>query len=389
MPESSKIKSINCGMRLLLLTFIFALISDASHALWTKMADLPGPGRHRGTGIAIGNKGYIGLGHYNGTGNNIMLDDWWEYDPSNNTWTQKANFPSVNYAPVAFGGSTKGYIGGGITGGSNFYEFDPMQNTWTLKAPLPVSVSDVAGFVVNDKCYYMSGSQIFEYDPAIDTWTTKSPPPIGGGFWNTSFVIGDKGYFQNNSTFYEYKPATDSWLARPAFPGATNSATVGFSTLGKGYIVSGFGGGLSNVSSEFWMFDPNTNSWTQMEDFPGTSRRFASGFNIGNKAYFGIGTNGTNFSDFWCFDLLADTDELEIKDITYFPNPTSNEINIKWTASGTVKVQIIGLNGQIIQNERVLQNKFSTDCSLWPKGNYIVKLINENGNAVSKTITVQ
>ena len=126
-----------------------------------------------------------------------------------------------------------------------------------------------------------------------------------------------------------------------------------------------------------------------MEDFPGTSRRFSSGFNIGNKAYFGIGTNGTNFSDFWCFDLLANTDKLEIKDIACFPNPTSNEINIKWSTSGAVKVQIIGLNGQIMQNERVHQNKFRTDCSLWLKGNYIVKLTNENGNSASKIITVQ
>ncbi len=376
-------------MRLLLITTGFLLFSNFTHALWTKMADLPGPGRHRGTGIAIGNKGYIGLGHYNGTGNNIMLDDWWEYDPSNNTWTQKADYPALNYAALAFGMTTKGYVGGGITGGSSFYEFDPMQNTWTPKASLPDPITDSQGFVINDKAYYFDNGQTYEYDPLTDTWDTKGPVPFGGAFWNTSFVIGDKGYIQDGSVFYEYKPLTDSWLLRPNFPGMTGSATVGFSQNGKGYIVSGFGGSLSNVSSEFWMFDPNTNSWTQLENFPGTSRRFASGFNIGAKAYFGIGTNGTNFSDFWCFDLLADTDELEFEDIKCFPNPTSNEININWNTTGTVEVKIIGLNGRIMKNERVYQNEYRTDCSLWPKGNYIVKLTNENGNSVTEIITVQ
>lgn len=376
-------------MRLLLLTLGFIFISGASHALWTKMADMPGPGRHRGTGIAIGNKGYIGLGHYNGTGNNIMLDDWWEYDPSNNTWTQKADFPSPNYAALAFGGSTKGYIGGGITGGSNFYEFDPMQNTWTQKAMLPVSVSDVTGFVVNGKCYYMSGSQLFEYDTANDTWTTKATPPIGGGFWNTSFVIGDKGYIQNNATFYEYKPSTDSWLPRAAFPGSTNSATAGFSQLGKGYIVSGFGGGLSNVSSEFWMFDPNTNSWTQLEDFPGTSRRFASGFNIGDKAYFGIGTNGTNFSDFWCFDLLAETNEIEKATITCFPNPTSDKINITWENEGRSELIISDQTGKLVFQTETYSNNLEVQCSDWSKGQYFIRIQTEGKKHYPETFIVR
>lgn len=376
-------------MRLLLLTFGFILISSASHALWTKMADMPGPGRHRGTGIAIGNKGYIGLGHYNGTGNNIMLDDWWEYDPSNNTWTQKADYPSVNYAALAFGTSTKGYVGGGITGGSSFYEFDPMQNTWTPKASLPDPITDSQGFVINDKAYYFDNGQTYEYDPTIDTWNIKGPVPFGGAFWNTSFVIGDKGYIQDGSVFYEYKPQTDSWLLRPNFPGMTSSATVGFSQHGKGYIVCGFGGSLSNVSSEFWMFDPSTNSWTQKENFPGTSRRFASGFNIGDKGYFGIGTNGTNFSDFWCFDLLADADEIEITEITCFPNPTSKEINISWAEIGTFDIQVIGMNGNIMLSDKIQQNNVKIDCSFWPKGNYLVKLINGKGNSATRTVTVQ
>jgi N-acetylneuraminic acid mutarotase len=353
------------------------------------MADIPGLGRHRSTGIAIGNKGYIGLGHYNGTGNNIMLDDWWEYDPSNNTWTQKADYPSLNYAALAFGMSTKGYVGGGITGGNSFFEYDPMQNIWTPKASLPDAISDSQGFVIDDKAYYFDNGQTYEYNPLIDTWNIKGPIPFGGAFWNASFVIEDKGYIQDGSVFYEYKPLTDSWLIRPNFPGSTGSATVGFSQNGKGYIVSGFGGSLSNVSSEFWSFDPNTNAWTQLEDFPGTSRRFASGFNIGNKAYLGIGTNGTNFSDFWSFDLLAETDDLKISNVKCFPNPTSEEITVSWEKQGFIDLKIIALNGRVMVSKSSQSGTFKTNCSMWPNGNYIITLSDEDGHSVTETLTVQ
>lgn len=380
-------------MHQLLLSFCFILLTISSYATWTKMADIPGPGRHRGTGIAIGNKGYIGLGHYNGTGNNIMLDDWWEYDPSNNTWTQKADFPMVNYAPLAFGMSTKGYIGGGITGGSSFYEFDPMLNTWTPRASLPSAITDSQGFVIDDKAYYFDNGQTYEYDPSSDNWTIKGPTPFGIVSWNTAFVIGDKGYIQDYTSsgaiFYEYKPLTDSWLLRANFPGSTPSATVGFSQNGKGYIVSGFGGGLSNVSSEFWMYNPNTNSWIQMEDFPGTSRRFASGFSINDKSYFGIGTNGTNFSDFWCFDLLANSKEMGFIEFNCYPNPTSEDINISWEIIGSIELKITAATGVVMKSEKVHQNNFKIDCSLWPKGNYIVKLTSEKGEIFTKTLVIQ
>ena len=126
-----------------------------------------------------------------------------------------------------------------------------------------------------------------------------------------------------------------------------------------------------------------------MEDFPGTSRRFASGFSIGDKAYFGIGTNGTNFSDFWCFDLLANSKEIEFIKINCYPNPTSMDINISWEIIGSIELKIIAANGVVMKSERVLQNNFKFDCSLWPKGNYLVELTSEKGEFFRRTLVVQ
>jgi N-acetylneuraminic acid mutarotase len=115
-------------------TFALALLSvnDVSAAIsgWTQKADFGSHGRHRGVGIAIGNKGYMGMGHYNGAGPNIVLKDWWEYDPANGTWTQKTDYigngGNGTYAPLTFGMDNLGFIGGGQVATSNdFFKYDP------------------------------------------------------------------------------------------------------------------------------------------------------------------------------------------------------------------------------------------------------------------------
>ena len=54
---------------------------------WTQKASLPGNNREGAVSFTIGNKGYIATGY--GLG---WLKDLWEYDPSSNSWTQKANY---------------------------------------------------------------------------------------------------------------------------------------------------------------------------------------------------------------------------------------------------------------------------------------------------------
>ncbi len=73
---------------------LFVLMNLVSWAQpWFQKASFGGVGRHRSVGIAIGNKGYIGTGHVNGTGVDISYKDWWQYDPASDSWTQKADFP--------------------------------------------------------------------------------------------------------------------------------------------------------------------------------------------------------------------------------------------------------------------------------------------------------
>ena len=91
-------------MRLLLIISICLAGQYAlSFGAWDQRSDFGGEARHRTVMLAIGNRIYTGLGHYNGGGTNILFDDWWEYDPASGAWTQKADYAGgINYHATGF-----------------------------------------------------------------------------------------------------------------------------------------------------------------------------------------------------------------------------------------------------------------------------------------------
>src|SRR5690606_28197130 len=65
-----------------------------SDAQWTSIAEFPGEARYSAVGFSVDGKGYVGLGH-NGTD---ALSDFWEYDPSDDTWTELTETLPTNAA---------------------------------------------------------------------------------------------------------------------------------------------------------------------------------------------------------------------------------------------------------------------------------------------------
>jgi hypothetical protein len=111
--------------------------------------------------LSIGGKGYIGTSS-DASGN---VGDFWEYDPSANTWTRKADFPgAIGYA-AGFSIGSKGYIGtGNTTAGSRrwFAEYDPATDTWTRKAHFPGGQRHGGvGFSIGDIGYLGLGPRAF------------------------------------------------------------------------------------------------------------------------------------------------------------------------------------------------------------------------------------
>lgn len=347
---------------------------------WIRRADFGAQGRHRGTGCSAGNRGYFGLGHYNGTGFNVVLKDWWEYDPATNAWTQKANYiggnSSGNYAVLIFGIGDNAYVTGGTFSDLNTYKYSTQTNTWTIVAQAPVNFSNTEGFVVGNKGYVVRTNNVYEFDATTEQWTTKNNAPFNSSTWMGAFSMEEKGYVRTGTGFYEYKPSTDTWINRAIFPGIANAASMNFVQDGKAYVVCGYGGSLSNVTDQVWRFDPFLNSWEMLGEFPGNSRRFGSSFSIGNRSFVGIGTNGTNFNDFWEYDadLFLNADYLDIAQVTVYPNPAVEEVNIKLDSYNEFEATLIDMNGKIQKTVKAESGNCKIYRDNMPSGTYILKI---------------
>ena len=302
---------------------------------WAQKANVPGA-RHSAVGFSIGNKGYVGLGRDGGT----LRQDFWEYDPVTNNWTQKADFPGgVREYAIGFSIGNKGYVGTGLqwwgSRHQDFWEYDPDTDTWTQKANFPGgNRSGAVGFSIGNKGYVGTGDDgnnrhqdFWEYDPASNVWTRRAN--FGGSVrsWAAGFSIGNRGYlgvgsssgYSHYQDFWEYDPVSNRWTQKADFQGdvireygyyygyhSSRDWSVGFSIGNKGYIATGCPGS-QNYFQDVIEYDPVSNSWIQKADFAGGIRNRAVGFSIGNKGYIGTGnidgseTTGAGRQDFWEF----------------------------------------------------------------------------------------
>lgn len=366
-------------MKRYLLSFLFLIftLSTALAGDWIQKASHGGVGRHRASGCATTNKGYMGLGHMNGTGVNINYNDWWEYDPASNSWTQKANYPVGNYAAISFTVDEQPHVGGGATLVGQFYRFNPQANTWTAIAPCPFfDPTDSQGFSVNNKGYVYKNNQLAEYDPQINSWSLKANAPVSFTNWTCCFAIEGSGFIKQGGLLFEFKPAENTWIQRANFPGVTTGGSSGFAINQQGYVTCGYVGGLSILTDQVWSFSPGSNTWTAVEVFPGTSRRFPVAFAIHNKGYFGSGTNGVNFNDFWQYNPVDDVSalsELEAQ-VSIFPNPASDFVKLKFSGiQQELKYEFITLSGQIILEGSVSSDNAMIDVKHLPRGSYILR----------------
>ena len=362
---------------------------------WIQRSNFGAVGRHRATGFSIGTKGYAGLGHYNGTGLNVIYKDWWEFDPATNAWTQKADYignnGNGNYGVISFAIGNVGFVGGGqINTSPEFYRFDPIANTWAVAASCPSAPSNLYGFSIGNFGYYISWSTMYKYDPVLDQWTTLPTLPFSVGSWSSAFAIDGIGYVKDYNDLWKYDPATGLWEQKTGFPGTAVSASVSFTHMGKGYIVSGFTGAWSDVVSEVCEYDPVTDSWVLLEEFPGTSRRFAVGFTVGNRAYLGLGTNGTNFSDFWEFTGTIGLEESErLFDIQAFPNPASDHITIAHPLNEDFLLTVTDPLGKIVREEHAYTGEYRLERGTLPAGKYFYTITTQAGNHLTNSFIFQ
>lgn len=289
---------------------------------WVSKADFGGRPRYGAVSFSIDTKGYLGSGNAFGMHGN----DFWQYNPEINVWTQIADIPeTAGIYGVGFAIGNKGYVGTGFNENDgnprkDFWEYDPLINTWTRKADFAGTARHyAAGFSIGNKGYIGTGyaggwtKDFWEYDPAVDTWTRKADYGGPATIEAVGVSLGNKGYIGTGyatqvgpyNQFWEYDPAADTWTRKADFPGSPRYWATGFALGTKAYIGTGYG----TNTSDLWEYNPATDTWTKKADFAGTARYAATSFSIGNKGYIGTGTDfgGSYKNDFWQYSLGAIT----------------------------------------------------------------------------------
>ena len=267
-------------LKFLFLSFVLATVAYAQ-GTWVQKANLPAAGRIHAVGFGIGTKGYMGTGangSYSGA-----YSDFWEWDQPTNVWTQKADYAGGKiYGAVGFSIGAKGYIGTGYKGPDltqpvqDFWEYDPSTNTWTQKANFGGTArACCVGFSIGAKGYVGVGNdgalqqEFWEWDQATNVWSQKTN--FGGiARWCASgFSIGTKGYIGTGCSniagnsgckdFWEWDQTTNAWTQKADYGAGAIRDGCGFSVGNYGYI----GTGSPNASklaptNYFWQWSDST-----------------------------------------------------------------------------------------------------------------------------------
>jgi hypothetical protein len=160
--------------------------------------------------FAINGKGYFGLGwNPDAPGEGFAdLDDWWEYDPTSNQWTELNNFGgSKRMGAGGFAIDGKGYVVGGN----------------------PQNKNDDA-------------NAVWQYDPTTDHWTKKTDYPGGSTYLpcavNATIGGVDVGFIVMWNSCWQYNPATDSWAQVQKMPGELQGVGPGGFVIGNSLVVA-------------------------------------------------------------------------------------------------------------------------------------------------------
>lgn len=355
---------------LFLLLFLTVVAGAQNQYGWIQRASMPAVGRHRACGCAVGNRGYIGLGHINNMTGEIIYNDWWEYDPGTDSWMQRANFGGgIRYHAIAFSIGNFAYVG---TGSGNWgdtddlWKYNPVTNSWVMVSVVPGGVrSGAVAFTINNKGYVCLGdfqTDCWEYDPATNGWTQKAYFPGTSIYSAVGAVENGKAYVgtgTGTSQWYEFDPVNNLWTVKANFPGTPRFGSGCFSLNGWVYVVSG-----SDWGTEFhdtWAYNPATNGWTQVYDFPGAGRHYFTCFTIGNHAYGGTGTSGTNYNDFWEYGYLSGVEEHKnsAAALNIFPNPLQTEATLSFDGDQLQEGELLiyALDGKIVRRETLAAGK--------------------------------
>ena len=286
-------------------------------------------------------KGYVALGQ---TQTIAFMNDLWEYDPTTEVWTQKANFTGApRREAVSFVIANKAYVGTGNSGSgllADFFTYDPTTNSWA-------QISDFAG--------------------------TARRAAVAFSMESYGFVgTGDDGTLRND--FWMFNPQTDQWIQKANFPGGPRSGACGWAAFPVCYLGTGEDA-AHTFQNDLWEYNYFLNNWTQRANLPGPGRKNAVAFYLDGWGHIATGYNdGVFFDDLWAYSGTASIASIQTPEIAVKPNPTVDFLEFEMQELGTI-VQVYSAVGQEIKFASWQQgSKVTIDTRSFIPGTYFLVL---------------
>ncbi len=382
---------------------------------WTQKASLPADDRAAAAGFALNGKGYIGTGIKFG-GPTQFHNDFWEYDPTTNSWLQKADFGGTSRSGgVGFSLLGKGYIACGYDANivqQDMWEYDDVLNTWTQKASLPGPGRNYTVALTIDSFAYIgtgydasiaSYNDFWQYNPVANSWLQKAD--VGGAVRSSAiaFSANGKGYIGGGYSatymddFWEFNPALNAWTQKANIPGGGRSDASAFAIDDYGYILTGQ---LSiGTVKDLWKYNSNTNTWAQKTSLTGAARTNAVAFSIGNKGYIGTGWDAAfnSLNDFWEYtaDSTTAVEEFQVSDFGFqvVPNPAKDFIVISYppapffsglNGNEKINLTITDTHGKKVYETKLLTFDFRLPISSFQNGIYFIEANDGKDKMVKK-----
>jgi N-acetylneuraminic acid mutarotase len=230
----------------------------------------------------------------------ISINSTEAYNPSTDTWVDKAPMPTSRDALGAAVFQRKIYCFGGrnvtkdYSISTNLNEvYNTKTNSWETKTPIPTARSDFQASEVDEKIYLIGGriesesssiteisAQVEIYDPTSDTWAIGSPIPTAVAGY-ASAVLDGKIYVisgvTRDSTYTNltqiYDPKTDEWSLGAPISMSVNAAVAGATNgtkVAKAIYVIGGSNATHPLNGQYTnqVYFPEINSWTIAASMP-------------------------------------------------------------------------------------------------------------------------
>ena len=259
-------------------------------SIWSERAPLLAPNSE----IAVAQMGdqiYV-LGGYPST--RVYVDTVQVYDAATDGWMYGEPLPRALHHTVAAAVDGILYVIGGEVSNNgvanqgiylnSVYAFDPTTQTWTEKAPMPTSRSGGAAAVLDGKIYVAGGRppgghDFAVYDPALDAWTELPPLPtqrnhlaataIGGKVYVAGGRFGGGVGSEMTDVLEVYDPAMGTW-SKGAPMLSPRAGINGVAARGCFYVFGGEGNDAHplGIFAENEVYDPVTDTWMRLEPIP-------------------------------------------------------------------------------------------------------------------------